>query len=127
MAPNPTSNGQKKSPHGRMVQPALPLIPALKGKPSQKPAPAQAETEKVESISTLSTAVNGDNQVPSDTTAAAPVVVTEPEAPLEALPEEKDITELAGQCAAHENYSYSLTHHDRFLRRHSSRATRDNE
>jgi len=82
-----------------MVQPALPLIPGLKGKPSQKPAPAQAETEKVESISTLSTAVNGDNQVPSDTTAAAPVVVTEPEAPLEALPEEKDITELAGSSA----------------------------
>ena len=125
MAPNPTSNGQKKRPHGRMVQPALPLIPALKGKPSQKPTPAQAETEKVESISTLSTAVNGDNQVHSETTAAAPAAVTELDAPFEASSEEKDITELAGQCAAHENYLRSLTHHSRFPFRHSSRAACD--
>ncbi|KAK5230975.1 hypothetical protein LTR99_000713 [Exophiala xenobiotica] len=119
MAPNPkpmsNGNGQRRKPYagGRMIQPALPLIPGLKGKPaSQKHAPAQVESEKVESsqkpgtstaqadiekaesISTPSAAVNGDNQVHTERTAAAPAVIAQSDAHFEeASSEEKDITE----------------------------------
>ncbi|KAK5467761.1 hypothetical protein LTS15_000734 [Exophiala xenobiotica] len=121
MAPNPKSmsigngNGQSKRPYGggRMIQPALPLIPGLKGKPaSQKHAPPQAESEKVESsqkpdtstaqadiekvesISTPNAAVNGDDQVHTETAAAAPALITQSDAHFEeASSEEKDITE----------------------------------
>jgi hypothetical protein len=133
-----------------MIQPALPLIPGLKGKPaSQKHAPeqgesekvessqkpdtstAQADIEKVESISTPSAAVNGDNQVHAETTAAASAVTTQSDAHFEeASSEEKDITEqLAGQCAAHENYlcSLLLTSYSRLRFRNSPRAACDNE
>ncbi|KIW19511.1 hypothetical protein PV08_00083 [Exophiala spinifera] len=60
MAPNP--KGRPSKPHGRMVQPALPLIPGPKGKQNNKPAPAQVESEKIEPALKTSDAVNGGNQ-----------------------------------------------------------------
>jgi hypothetical protein len=133
-----------------MIQPALPLIPGLKDKPANKKnAPAQAESgkvesnqkpdtstaqadiEKAESIPTPSTAVNGDNQVHTERTAAAPAVIAQSDAHFEeASSEEKDITEqLTGQCAAHENYlcSLLLTSYSRLRFRNSPRAACDNE
>ena len=93
MAPNSATNSTSRKSNSRMVQPALPLLPALRPR-------------KAKSVTVVPGQVKADTEAPPQTLTNGDIPNSEPEAAAEEPPldtsqdvftEEKEVSPVAGQ------------------------------